>query len=289
LCSNRTAMFKRTSLVFLLLLFVTFCSLAQKKVRFKAAYQPGKTYLSEMNMTTLSEMNFEGDEAVINQIKASGMSLPMIVEMKQLMNVKTQTGTEKHVKGLPVVITYDKVETNQKMNGQEFNAPNELQNTKIEGWMNPAGQVEIDSIYGEMKEEMRTLLGDMIKEMQKQVAFPDRDLKVGDKFTEEKPLIIPMMGGIKMNMVVSITYLLKEIKSNMARFDIDQTITLDFSIEQKQASGSGKGSGNMVYDMKQDFVTSYFTDTEMDMKMLMDQMTLLAKSKTQVDMKISIN
>ena len=229
----------------LILTFVinAFPVLGQQEVLFKKEFRPGKTYEAKVSTTSVMEMDFLGDEEMINKLKSSGVSLPVIMKMDQLNSMIMITGPLKEDDFMPITVVFDKMVTNQIINGVETIKDNPLANVKMEGRANTKGELKIDSIHGDIKPELKALMSQVFQNIQKQVIFPENPLKVGDHFSQEIPMTIPLAGNDPIKIKVKIDYVLKRIENQAAIFDLKQELTLDFSVQQGNASATGSGTG----------------------------------------------
>ena len=267
---------------------ITFSSKAQQEVLFKVQYLPEKMYKSHMVNTTAMEMNFKGDSAKLKQMASNGLKLPMQMELVQNMDMVTKTGAIRTDKQIPITVNYDKVVVSQKLNGKEMPYNDMLSGIKIEGRTKDGGQILIDSIYGNLPSAMKKVMADMVQNMQKSIVFPSHPLKVGDKFSQEAPMAIPL-GKTPMKMVVKMNYTLKEVKDQKAYFDLSQFLTLDFSIKEANADATGQGIGSMVYDLKSNFIISSDSNINMDLKMSMGaDMSMVATGITKSSVSVTI-
>jgi len=105
------------------------------------------------------------------------------------------------------------------------------------------------------------------------VKFPDHPLNVGDSFTQQVPLNIPMLSGVSNN--VATTYTLVSIKGNIANFDVKQDMNMHMNIKGKVDIGfTGAGGGKMVYDISNGFPVSYTTNANMQITVKTDKINV---------------
>jgi len=127
----------------------------------------------------------------------------------------------------------------------------------------------------------------MITSVQNNIVFPAKPLKIGEKFSQELPLTMPM-GQTPMKIIAKIDYTLKEIRAQKAFFSLTQTLSLDFAIKQSNINATGAGTGFLVYDLKNKFITESEHDINMDMNLAMGEMDMTAKAVTKTSLKVSI-
>ena len=96
----------------------------------------------------------------------------------------------------------------------------------------------------------------MMNLFQKMVKFPDHPLHVGDAFTQEMPLSIPLQ-GTDLNSDAKTVYKLTKIENGQAYFDVQQNMNITIPIQEDSIELMGEGTGAMVFDIKNNFPTNY--------------------------------
>ena len=107
-----------------------------------------------------------------------------------------------------------------------------------------------------MRDTAQQKIAQMMNMVQHNVKFPDRPLHVGDSFTQDMPLGIPM-GGNNMNMDSKVVYKLVNIADGKAYFDISQSMNMAIPVKGQTINLTGSGVGKMVYDIKNSFPTQF--------------------------------
>ena len=262
-------------------------SVAQNEVLFQAKFKPNKTYITEMVNNMQMDMNFDIDSAKKKEIEGKGMKLPMHMDILQEMTLSTKTGAVAADKRIPMTMTYDKVEISMTMNGKEMKQPNKFVGMQIKGYATEEGKVSIDAIEGNPDAATKKALQKMISEVLRNVEFPNKAMKIGDSFTQEVPMEMPM-NGTTLNMLTNMTYTLKEIKESQAFFDYTQSLSMNFKMEKGNTTATGSGRGTMIYDIPANYITDSTSDMIMDMKMQMGEMAMKMnlKAKTSVKAKV---
>jgi len=266
---------------------------AQQGVLFKIKYIPNQLYQTETSSTMNMLMNFSGDTAKVNAVKASGVKLPMTMIGTSVMHMEVKSGAVKTGNVFPITFKYSDIKSKQVINDQEKDGPpNPMQGLTIYGGSTIDGQIHVDSISGKtLDEQLKTTITTAIGNLSKQVKFPETPLHVGETFIQETPINLPV-GGINLKFVVKIIYKLQGISGNQASFDLDQTLTLDLSGQKDDvsltASGSGKGSGKMVYDIAKNYPTSLNSDIDFTFKVLIQDLTMDCTAKISAINKTTI-
>lgn len=273
----------------LLLVMVSSLAIAQKSITLKVAYIPDHQYNMDTKNLIKMVMDVQADDATKEQMKASGMALPMVIDMTQDMAVLMKTGKFNNKKEVPVTIEYTKFEIKQSMAGQEMPAQgNPLNGMKLTGWGESNGKLRLETVEGEtVTEEVRKMMISTTDQLGTQVMFPDKPLKVGDEFTQEIPFNMPIQGGTELKMVIKTIYKLTSFDNNNAFFDTDITMTMDMTVEKGTMTAEGKGKGKMTFDIKKSYLSKYDSNIDMDMKMKMGPMDMDIKSSAESKMTVS--
>jgi hypothetical protein len=261
--------------------------IAQKEMLFLVKFKPNKTYITNMVNNMQMEMDFDVDSAKKKQMEGTGMKLPMHMNMLQEMTVSTKTGAIAADKRIPMTMTYDKVGITMIMNGKEMKQPDKLVGMKIKAYVTEEGKVNIDTIENNSDAAMKEALQKMISKLFQNVEFPNKAMNIGDTFTQELPMEMPVSGNT-LNMLINVTYTLKEIKESQAFFDYTQSISMNFKIEKGNTTGTGSGRGKMIYDIPANYITDTTSDMIMNMNIQVGEMGMKMnlKAKTSVKAKV---
>jgi len=278
---------KQTLAAFALAILITINAFGQKEVLFKGVFLPERTYVMKTSTTGAMDVDFKGDDQIVSQLKAGGMTLPIKVTTNQKMNITTKTGAKTNNE-IPLVIVYDEMTTTQVVAGKENTKPNPFENLKVDARIKADGKLVVDSIHGNAPPELKQTMILTMESLQNQVKFPTKPMKPGDQFDQEVPLSIPLAGNQPIRLLVKTKYKLKSIKDGKANFDLDQELVLDFNIEQTNATASGKGTGQMTYDIKDSYMIAYSSDLDMSFGMTKDKLVIEAKGKTKTEQVITI-
>lgn len=262
-------------------------SVAQNEVLFQVKFKPNKTYITEMVNNTQMDMDFDIDSAKKKEMEGTGMKLPMHMDILQEMTLSTKTGAVAADKRIPMTMTYDKVEISMTMNGKEMKQPNKFVGMQVKGYATEEGKVSIDVIEGNPDTATKEALQKMISEVLRNVEFPNKAMKIGDTFTQEVPMEMPM-NGTTLNMLTNMTYTLKEVKESQAFFDYTQSFSMNFEIEKGNTTATGSGRGTIIYDMPANYITDSTGDMIMDMNMQVGGMAMKTSLKVKTSVKAKV-
>ena len=277
------------NIIAVLLVLVVTATFAQKTIKLKVVYVPNHQYNFESKNASAITMDALADDATKEQLKASGMSLPMKMNIDQDILALMKTGQFNEKKEIPILIEYSKYDLKQMMGDKEMPSPgNVLKGMKASGWADSNGKLRIENVEGEaVTDEIKKMMIGMMDQMGTQIAFPDKSMKVGDEFTQEVPFSMPIQGGIELKMIVKTVYKLISFNSENALFDTIITMTMDLSMDKGSMTAEGAGKGQMTFDIKKSFISTYDSNVDMIMKMKMGPMDMDIKSKTESTMKVT--
>ncbi len=278
------------TLAALTLIFVSGFVQAQQKVMLNWSFQPNKVYTTTISNSIDMTMDISGNPDKIKDIKAKGGTFPMKVTGVNDMKLTTTTGRQSSDRSIPLKIVYDKVWTLQKVGDQEKGENSPLTGLVIEGAFLDQKKLRIDTIISEnANDALRGALRSTVETMLQQVKFPSTPMKVGDTFDQSIPMSIPVPGMPPIEMTIKTNYKLREITKNLAKFDIEQKVTLDMDVAPVKINVEGQGTGTTDFDFTISTIVDYSAKLDFVMKMLIEDITLTANassvSKQQVVMK----
>ncbi|MCM0666143.1 hypothetical protein [Flavobacterium tyrosinilyticum] len=249
-------------LFFLLFICTTALSYSQSNqiLDFKIRFSPQTIYNQTMTNSASYELTYEGSEELLNTLKSSGVKNPTITNSTVDMESVFKTGKANADGSFPVVIKYLKSLDNK---GNTI-IPN---GTLIYGKGSITALPKLDSIVAKGIDDIsKNTFFEIAKSSFSQLALPEKKLKVGEAFSQESPLNIPI-GPLNIDMSVTTIYRLTSIFDKNAYFDINQIYTANVSSEKlNNIIVSGIGTGKMTYD-----IPNYFTsESSIDMKLMFD-------------------
>ena len=278
---------KRILLPFLTI--VTTLSLAQEKVTFKPAFKPDKVYRTSTTTSTEGEIDFSGNQQVIDQLKAQGTTLPLVIIGTTESITTTTTGALKADNTIPARTVYDRSTSIQNVNGKEVKRDNSLEGVIIEGYYEKGNQLVVDTIISSTLDPLiKTTILKTLELAHGQIKFPEAPLQVGDTFDQNLPLQIPLPGASPVKIVINTNYKLSEIKNGKAIFDIVQNVTLDMEIQQTNMSASGGGTGFSEFDIEKSTITRYDSDLRMKMTITLDSMLITATTNAKSKLEVTV-
>ncbi|WPO77116.1 hypothetical protein [Flavobacterium sp. KACC 22761] len=246
---------------------------ANQVLDFKAGYAPETIYNQNTTNSSDYEIAYSGSEKFLEALKKNGNENP--TKIKTIFNVETvsKTGKMGTDGNFPITIEYLK---STDANGKSI-IPS---GTLLYGKSSLNTMPKMDSIVAEgMEENLKNTIFQMVQSTFSQILLPQKKLKIGESFSQDNPLVIPI-AGISFEMVITTTYTLKSMDSKNAFFDIVQTYTIKMSDNRFETSGTGKGKGNLIYDIPNHFMTENNLDMEFSLGLKHTDFSLQLKSKS---------
>jgi hypothetical protein len=245
-------------LLYLSLLLVGLNAEAQKGVVFKMKFLPNHDYNGAVNMTINCKVNLSGDKDVLDKLTAQGITIPVNANVEIKMAGDTKTGARGSNDIFPVTMTYKVDQLAVNLNGKDIPIPIPATATAIAiyGHVGADGKLTADSLGGKkMKDTAQQKMSQMINSLQQRIVFPDRPLHIGDTFTQDMPLGIPLAANMKMD--AKTVYKLVNISNGNAFFDVTQSMNMAIPVKTETLTLTGSGSGKLIYDIKNSFPVDF--------------------------------
>lgn len=243
---------------------------AQNEINFNISYLPNLEYTVSQEQNLENIIKYSGTEDALQGLKDKGVENPKVtVNTVQLQSV-LKTG---NLKGSQIPTELEFIESSD---------PSISVGTKIYGNVID-GKIKFDSISSPtLTEEGKQTALSVMESMLNQIEFPNKKFKIGEHFTQSRPLSLPI-GNLVLDMDISTTYTLTAIKDGIGYFDIDQIYTAKSNIEGYEMKIKGTGGGTMEYDIENQFYRKYVMDLEMDMTMDIEEITMEMKMNQKLD------
>ncbi len=269
--------------IILLSQLISISSSAQDKVNFKVRHKPNRTYISVQDNQSTLTLTFSGESSIISELKSNGLSEKTIIEEKSKVSSITKTGSFNDKKEIPFSIDFKAEPTFQMINGKFHDArPNPMSNMKIKGKVDSNSKLKINSIERkDLNNELKAIIEKSLESLHSQIKFPDMPIGIGESFTQETPLTIPMAGVAAINIIITTEYKLLGFKKDLALFSSKQKIKLNMEAEEDEAeiTASGEGQGKFIYQMSEHFITLQKTDITMNLSIDLGKLQIKSNNK----------
>lgn len=261
------------AIAFVLTLFA-FNSQSQNSITFKQQYAPETTYSQTAEQTTQSEVTYRGPKAFLKSLQENGVKNPTITSVESTIETVLKNGKVTDGTTFPVTMEIVKATYSDGSNP----IPDGM---LIYGHGTTETMPILDSIVWDgISEELKKILLTTMQRTFEQLNVPEREVTVGESFSVETPLAIPIADET-LEMLLTTNYTLVSIANGLANFDVTQEYSMKVNVSGLPFSGTGSGKGKMVYD-----VANYFTlksQTTNEMVINVDAGKFAFDLKTKVD------
>lgn len=270
--------------IFVLLIILTQFSIitySQDSLLFKIKYLPERTYNQSIEQTSNTELKYFGSDEFLEKIKNKGIQNPTITSKESLMECVIRTGilTDKSI--FPLTMEFVKITGSDEKQAMP-------DGTILYGNVLGDNMPTFDSIsMTGIDDEVKNSVLQSMQSMYSQLNFPEKKLKVGDEFTRESPLSIPI-SDVTVELAITTKYKLKSILDGIASFDISQIYTMESTITKYVITANGNGEGQLLYDVQNNFYLKYQLDNNLEMNTKLESFELNVYSKSSFIQKTSI-
>lgn len=280
----------RNQLTFILLILLSITSCAQESVVFKTQFKPNKNYKTQLKTTSYTEIEFIADQEIMDRIKSQGIELPLITESETNMATDIITHNLNENGEFPATLEYGKMISKTTISGKTTTEEKPYSGMTVLGKYDIENKFKVDTIIGDkISKQMRTALKTTLESVQQEIEFPEKPMKIGDKFNIEVPMSIPIEGMNPVSVKIDMEYLLTEIKEGRAFFNIKQIVGLDMIQEQSNVVASGTGTGISEFDIKENHLIYFKTELPMNMTIKVNErMTMELKMITTSEQNVVI-
>jgi hypothetical protein len=234
-------------------------------------------------MTSNIEMNIENlSKEDSDKLIKKGITMPMIATTSTLSDLSIITGKVNDNNLFPIIFKYNNVTNKVTLSGKEVpTEPSPLIGHAMYGKITQTGDMHLDSISGVLRDtSLRAELVNVFNNLTSELKLPEKKVKVGDTLFLEIPYSMPI-GGVNTKFIIKAIYGLVSIKKGLANFDIDQSMQFNMNKADTTASyiGNGRGSGKMVYSIKEGFFKSIDRDILIDYQIKYKGKTIKGEAK----------
>lgn len=250
-------------------------SQTQNELKFKVKYNPETNYNQTIEQTSSSSIDYNGSEDFLKKIKEKGIENPTITNTNSHIESVFKTGKLTDGTSFPLTVEFVKME---RSDGKKLVPVGTL----IYGHGSIENMPTLDSIVSKGLDETfkKTLLQTMQSTFS-QLSFPEKKVRVGESFSTESPLSIPIAGNV-LEMTIITSYKLLSIINGIADFDISESYKMNTNISKYTIDGTGTGNGKIIYDISNNFYLKYQLNTDMTMNTKLDNFGLIVNTKSGI-------
>ncbi len=266
----------------IILLFLTLTQIScYRQIAFKVQYQPETKYSQTIERTSHSDVKFLGFEKFIQKLNEMGVQNPTITD--DTLKIESVLKTGKCIDGTNFPLTLEFVKTAGSDGKKYF-----PDGTLFYGHGSIGNMLTLDSIVSnDMDEEFKKILPQLMQNLFAQLTFPEKRVKVGESFSLESPLSIPI-ADMTIEMTITTTYKLLNIANGVADFDVSQVYAMKSAFTKYPIKATGSGKGKLLYDILNNYYINYQTDMEMKVTVELDNFDIGLDSKSRFIQTITI-
>jgi hypothetical protein len=242
-------------ILFSIFLLFAIAAKADDGIMLNFSVLPDQFVKTTINSSSDFVIEAKGDDQITAKMKERGASFPIRVKQFQTQNFSIKSGQVDSEGSFPFVRTLNESNSYaENTKGQRINLPDNMSKfvgLSIEGKINRDGVISVDNVTGiELDPKLKKMFFSIGPQLANVEIAPKQRIKIGDTFTVDSPMNIPLPGYQPIQIVLHSHYFLKRIEEDRAFFDE----TTDFTMSSNQSDGSlnasGGGSGIMIYNVK---------------------------------------
>jgi len=254
----------RKTIPLLLLLIQFSCSKPKPEgLVLRVQYQPQTKYLISTIRGTETVITYSGQEIAMQKLKSMNIQNPTVSKVKTKNNAELITTERLKDNRIPLSLTYKKT---MSLDGKAEIPEGTIIFGEIKNDQLPFFNAVASSSLN--KDQQKQLL-EIVRNTYDQFKFPEQKLKIGDQFSMDRPVSIPMEGSV-INTVITTSYKLVTINNDLAQFEINQKYKMTPQMMDNSFTGKGTGKGQLSYDIPNRIITDYAVKTEVEMNKKLD-------------------
>jgi hypothetical protein len=117
--------------------------------------------------------------------------------------------------------------------------------------------------------------------------LPEKRMNIGEQFTVESTLTIPMEKS-HVEIAVSTIYKLVSVSNGLANFDITQNYQMSQLRMDNSFAGVGEGSGKLTYSVANNMVTSFEMKSRLEINKKLENFLFVLKTKSEFAQTIEV-
>lgn len=249
----------------ILLLFSFSCSKPNKPegLILKVQFQPERTYSTTTIRGTETVITYSGQDIAMRKLKSMRIKNPTISKVRTKTEAELVTGKSSADSSFRVSLTYQKI--------MSLDGKNEIpEGTVVQGEIKNKTFPTFNKVVSNtLSIDQRIRLLQTVQSTFDQFKFPEQRLNIGDQFSTDRPVSMPMEGST-IEIIVTTSYKLLSIKNDIAQFELSQSYKMTPTVMDNSFTGSGNGKGQLSYDIPNCLIADYSIKTELEMHKKLD-------------------
>jgi hypothetical protein len=272
----------------LILLAIPVQLLSQTTGYFKLFYKPKSQYNFNTEYYSVLKSSLEGDKNLVSGIN-TGLIFPLTVTGSSSAEFSMITGNAVFDNSLPVLLTFNKGLTKTIINETSRRQKSQLVGITVEGViinnskliLNPNNKKVLDD---SKKQEILTT----INTAEYRIQFPDRQLIIGDQFSQTDTMDIPINGLKTVHCIVNTTFILSDTLNNVAHFGLSQTIIQDKNKKIPDIDVNGIGNGDVEYDIQNNYLKRHVANSSITFTFKSENLSVRYELNSTVNRQIQL-
>lgn len=266
------------------LLFVFSCTNNKQpkddRLFFSVKIKPEQKYTISSKNSFTTEVRYEGKEKAMNKLRSMGVKNPNILSRasQSEMILKTEKLLDNYI---PVKLEIVKSSGNDTQ-------PDISQGISVNGESVNGNMPEFTSIASGKSPviDERVFLQSLQSNFSR-LALPEKRMNIGEQFTVESTLTIPMEKS-HVEIAVSTIYKLVSVANGLANFDITQDYQMTQLRMDNSFAGVGEGSGKLFYSSENNMVNSFEMNSRLEINKKLENFLFVLKTKSEFEQKIEV-
>ena len=267
-----------------ILLFVFSCTNQNQpkddRLDFNVKIKPEQKYTISSKNSFTTEVRYQGKEKAMNKLRRMGVKNPNILSRasQSEMILKTEKLLDNYI---PVKLEIVKSSGNDTQ-------PDISQGISVNGESVNGNMPEFTSIAsGKSPVIDEKVFLQSLQSNFSRLALPEKRMNIGEQFTVESTLTIPMEKS-HVEIAVSTIYKLVSVANGLANFDITQDYQMTQLRMDNSFAGVGEGSGKLSYSSENNMVTSFEMKSRLEINKKLENFLFVLKTKSEFAQKIEV-
>ncbi len=273
------------NLVVICSLFILFSCANQNQPKdnrlfFSVKIKPEQKYTISSKNSFTTEVRYEGKEKAMNKLRSMGVKNPNILSRasQSEMILKTEKLLDNYI---PVKLEIVKSSGNDTQ-------PDISQGISVNGESVNGNMPEFTSIAsGKSPVIDEKVFLQSLQSNFSRLTLPEKRMNIGEQFTVESTLTIPMEKS-HVEIAVSTIYKLVSVANGLANFDITQDYQMTQLRMDNSFAGVGEGSGKLFYSSENNMVNSFEMNSRLEINKKLENFLFVLKTKSEFEQKIEV-
>lgn len=273
-------------IILILIILLAACSGSQQpkdnRLFFSVKIKPEQQYNITTQNSYSTEVRYEGKEKAMNKLRSMGIKNPN--KMSRHSQSEMILRTEKLLDNTFIPVKLELV----KNSGTDA-ISNLVQGIIVNGESKNGGVPQFTSIATEKPAQIdEELFLQGIQNNFARLNLPENRLNIGDQFTVESTVTIPMEKS-HVEIAVSTIYKLISVEGDIANFEISQNYQMNQLRMDNSFAGVGEGSGKLMYNATKNMINSFEMKSRLEINKKLENFLFILKTESEFKQNIEIS